>query len=292
MDLGGLWQRHADSPEQVLTELGELLDQATEAKQWFGLAALGAHVSGAHLGDWQRGVALLHRVQALDAFDSDTAQGRGTHRLLATLHTCAGEMQPAGEALARSHNPGDPADCATVRMLASVAEALVERGEAERAQQAFDKALDLASYGPEKGDPAARALAMAGNNVACSLEVRSDRSDVETALMKQAAHVGRTYWELAGDWKNVKIAEYRLAMTHLAAGEPRVALEHAKRAVAQVSAHDGTDEDRFFPRLAMAQAHLDLGQQDAARDVLEQASTAVVEWGRAELDALLQRLSR
>ena len=72
-------------------------------------------------------------------------------------------------------------------MLATASSALAALGEWKRAIAAYEEALQLAAPGPEPGSPALRALAVGGNNLAASLEEKSDRDAVETRGMVTAA---------------------------------------------------------------------------------------------------------
>ena len=65
-----------------------------------------------------------------------------------------------------------------------------------------------------------RALAVAANNLASSLEERSTRSAGERELMILAAQTARHYWGRAGGWLETERAEYRLAMSWVQAGDP------------------------------------------------------------------------
>jgi hypothetical protein len=65
-----------------------------------------------------------------------------------------------------------------IRVLAIAAAALVEQGDALRAQMLFRNGLELAQHGLGAEDPANRELAVAGNNLACALHratVNGDR---------------------------------------------------------------------------------------------------------------------
>src|SRR5581483_5972026 len=115
------------------------------------------------------------------------------------------------------------------RVLAVAAAALAGQKRTKEAIRDWKLALELAQYGPKKTDPAARALAVTGNNLASALEEQADRTADERALMLEAAKAARRFWEIAGGWQEVERAEYRLCMSHLKAGEPSIALEHASK---------------------------------------------------------------
>jgi hypothetical protein len=136
----------------------------------------------------------------------------------------------------------------------------------------FDEAIEVASYGPSKDDPASRALAVAANNLACTLEEREGRSKTETSLMLRAAEAARRYWEIAGTWLHVERAEYRLAISNLAAGRSRGALEHAGTCLRIVEENGSDPVEMFFAREALARAHDALGDRQATARERENAA--------------------
>ena len=285
IDFNDLWGRHGDDPSGVFTELASLLPHAENTTNLLQLAGLVTHLAGGHLGQWSDGLAELATIMQSPHFDPDIPLGRAVYRCAAVLHLGAGDAAAAEDSLARAHNPGSPPDQARLRMLATLAEAWVDLGDTDAGAKALDEALDLAAYGPDREDPASRNLAASANNIACCLETMTNRTAKQTELMKHAATTARTWWEVAGAWTHVKIAEYRLAMTFLQAGEPLQALEHGRQALALVDENEGTDVDRFYPWLAVGQAQLALGDADAAREAANRAAEGVPDWGRAELEA-------
>ena len=256
------WAEHAEDAEGVYLRLEDGIDQAAELGELGALAMLIAHVAGEHLGRWHDGVALLDRLVAHEAFDATHPVGRAVHRCRAALYTCAGD-DAAGAAFALSRNPEGPPESDRVRLLGLVTSAFAGQRRPQDAAESFAEALKLA---PElaEDDPAVRSLAMAGNNLACELEVRQDRSAPEDELLRLAAATARTYWALCGTWENVKIAEYRLCMTMLSLGQPEDAVRHAEAAIALCDDNDGTAQDRFFPLEALAKAQLAQGDRAAA----------------------------
>jgi len=285
------WSRHGDDPAGVFRELPGLVPLAETPVELLQIAALVTHLAGGHLGQWSEGLGQLSDLRTSTHFDPETAQGRAIHRCEAVLFRGVGDVAASEEALRLAQNPGSPPDQARLGMLTVLAEARVNLGEIEAGAETFYEALRLAAYGPDGSDPASRGLAISANNITCYLETVADRTDAQTAFMKTTAATARTWWEIAGDWTHVKIAEYRLAMTHLAAGEPSTALEHGRKALALVDANEGSDGDRFYPWLAVGLAHLALGEGDAARHAVTQAQKEVPDWGRAELEALEVQLA-
>lgn len=74
--------------------------------------------------------------------------------------------------------------------------------------------------------------------------------------MKSAARVARQYWEVAGTWIEVERAEYRLAMTMLAAGDPVAALEHAELCLKICTSNNAEPFEHFFAHEARAKCFL------------------------------------
>ena len=142
-------------------------------------------------------------------------------------------------------------------------------------------------------DPAVRALAVAGNNLAANLEEKAERSADERALMILAAQTGRRFWQRAGTWLETERAEYRLGMTWLAAGDAGQARQHALACLAIVDAQtDAAPLERFFGHDVLARAERALGHtaaQAAAvaamQDAFKQLSADDQAWCKATLDA-------
>ena len=178
------WSDHADQAGAVFERLGEGVGLVAEAKDLPPLAGLIVHVAGEHLGRWPDGIVLLERLRNLPCFDPSAADGKAVLRSLAILHACAGDAAEA-EALTQAALSGEgiPEDSDRARILAIVA---------------FERALLLADYGPGPTDPAARALAVTGNNLAAEIETREHLSVDEKALMLMAARAARRYWGIAG----------------------------------------------------------------------------------------------
>ena len=150
-----------------------------------------------------------------------------------------------------------------ITVLATASSALVANREWKRAITAYAQALQLAEPGLSSGSPALRALAVAGNNMAASLEEKADRDPVETRGMVAAAEGGLRYWRLAGTWLEEERAEYRLARSLLQAGNPASAVEHASRCVDICAANDAPPFERFFGYAVLAIAHARAGDRAA-----------------------------
>lgn len=292
------WADHGGDAQGVADRLGDGLDLVTEVAQLPALAALIVHVRGEHLGQWSEGLEELRALSRHACFDSESDPGRAVYRNMAILHYCQGDIADFEDCLERGQAGGEhPRESCAARAYAIIASTLAGQARIEDARVAFDRALECASYGPQQGDPAALALAITGNNLACTLEEKEDRSDAETELMKIAALTGRKYWEVAGDWKNVERAEYRLAMTMIAAGEAEAAIQHASNCLSICEDNDADACERFFAQEALSLSHHTAGHTEeaaAARtlcaDLLGQQEENMLAWCKTTLEKLDARL--
>jgi hypothetical protein len=260
------WADHANDASGVFGRCGDAASLVTDAAHLPALAALIVHVSGEHLGRWADGVAHLERLEALPVFDATSPQGKAVLRSKAVLHRCAGNAEEEARCFAASVTGGDvPEASDRVRLLAVAASALVGQKQLDRARADFEEAVALAGYGPAKEDPAARALAVTAHNLAVEFENRGELTDDERAMMLRCAFVSRDFWRIAGGWLEAERAEYRLAMSHVKAGDAKSALSHAKECLAIVGANGADAFESFFAREAVARAQLAAGYAGAAR---------------------------
>ncbi len=218
--LGQAWSDHATQPQQVADgfSMGASLINAPE--QIPQMVTLVTHVIGEHLGQWESGEVFLNSLKSNSFYVAGTDSEKAIKRAVASLRLAGGDSE-----VIKSFGPSDQ-----IRICAVAASALNNKN-IDQAQALFSQAMTLAEKGLDKNDPAARALAVTGNNLASALEDRLSRTPGETKLMIAAAHAGRKFWELAGTWVEVQAAEYRLAMTYMAAGDGESAHQHAKKCV-------------------------------------------------------------
>jgi len=284
------WQDHARDAAGVLARLPNAIDLVKTPAHALSLAGLAVHVAGEHLGLWDEGIGLVERIRGL-ALADDPAE-RSLCRSLAILHLCRGDEAAAARFLAAGRSGGDvPEASDQARVLATVASAFVGQRRIGEAAAAFQSALQLVAYGPGPKDPAARALAVTGNNLAAELSERAGRTEAETELMLEAARCGRRFWEVAGGWREVERAEYRLALCHLAAGEATDALAHARACLHGVREHGDEPLELFFAHEALARVKKALGQPTADDRAACAAALAGVEAGdRGWLEGELAKL--
>lgn len=277
------WDEHAAQPEAVAERLAtQGLVRVTEPDHVAPLAQLVHHVFGEHLGRWDDGLGAL---QALAAHPACVAGGPGAEavqRCRASLALCADQPDT---------RPGmSPSDA--IRVTALAAAALAEQ-RTPRAMDLLRDALarsDAAQLPP--ADAAHRALAVAGNNLACTLEEKASRSADEVALMILAAQTGRRFWAIAGGWLETERAEYRLAMTWVQAGDLAQARQHAQACLDIVQRESAPVLERFFAWEAMAVVARAAHSADAETSVA-QARAAFADldeddrgWCQASLDKL------
>jgi len=258
------WRDHADDPRGVADRLGDGLALVTDEAQIADLIGLANHVFGSHLAAWHEGLAFFDRVAALPSLADDGTSGQTLRRCKASLALAAGieDMRPALPAAERIR--------VGVMAAASVAE-----HDAERATALFGAALEEArSAGLAPSDPANRALAANGNNLASTLEQKAERSTAERELMILAAHTARHYWAIAGTWLETERAEYRLAMTWMQAGDLAQARQHAQACLEIVEANDNPALEAFFGWEALGQVERASGNRTGHAHALAMARPA------------------
>lgn len=276
------WDEHATNPAGVAGRLAtEGLPLADSSDRIVALAHLAQHVYGAHLARWADGRALLDRLAALPAADAGAAAALA--RFGAGLDLCAGRDE-ARAGLSASDR---------IRVTALAASNLADHDAARAGALLAEAAAEAERAALPPGDAAARALAVAGNNIAAALEEKPQRSAPERELMIAAAQAGRRWWALAGTWLETERAEYRLAMSWLRAGDAARARRHAQQCLDIVAANGGVALERFFGHEALALAERAAGDAEAAAQALAAARAACADlddsdrgWCQTTLDKL------
>ncbi len=240
--LNQAWNDHATQSEQVASRLSDATSLIEKNDQIPPMAHLITHVLGEHLGFWDKGIHLLQQLKAIPAFESASESNKAIARSIASLELAGGKRQSVDDLSVSDQ----------IRVLAVAASALSEQKNPEMAQKLFGEALDKGQLGIEKADPANRALAVTGNNLACALEEKTTRTKSETDLMILAAQTGRKYWEIAGSWLEVERAEYRLSQTYLKANDFARALEHAQTCLEVAQENNAPPLELFFGYEALA----------------------------------------
>ncbi len=278
------WTDHADDAAAVAARLqAEGLALVSQTTQLPAMAHLAHHVFGAHLARWQEGIDFQQALAALPC----GARGRTDARATA----------PHVRALPRAGGVGDPRRGAgaseRIRLTAMAANHLAEH-DATRAATLLKEALAMAeTAGLPDGDPYHRALAIAGNNTASTLEEKPTRTAEEKRLMILAAQAGRRHWAIAGTWLETERAEYRLAMSWLKADDTTQARQHAQNCLEIVKAHDDVALEAFFGWEALGQVERAAGNSTGHAQAVAQAEAAFARladsdkcWCQASLDKI------
>lgn len=238
------WDDHATDAKSVFNGLGEGEKLIVSNENIPVLARLIAHVCGDHLGLWDAGIEKLQKLKLNSHYIDNTESEFVINRLIATLQLCSGELKDLSRFSLSDQT----------RIWAQATGMISERGDMARAKEYFSSSLEIANHGLEKADPANRALAITGNNLACTLEEKVGRSVLETELMILAAKAGRKFWEIAGGPSEVASAEYRLSQSYLQALQIEKSFEHAQLSIEVCEANKCSALDFFFGYEAIALA--------------------------------------
>lgn len=230
------WTDHATNPEGVASQIQDNFNLITTNDQVTEFVRLLTHVFAEHLGQYENGLQLLSKIQDLSFLEADSESGMAVKRSMAVMTVAQGKHNQL-----KQFTTSDQ-----IRVLTTVAAAFCGQGQVTKAKEHFDQALQLSENIFQENDPAIRALAVSGNNLAVTLEEKQFRSAEEDQLMILAALTGRKYWQLAGTWLHVERAEYRLAKTYLVSKHLDHALKHAKLCVQLVEENQADPIEHFF----------------------------------------------
>jgi hypothetical protein len=277
------WNDHASRAADVASRLPQGIALVENEKQLAPMAQLVTHVMGEHLGRWSEAIALLKTLSARPCAAASQDGGRAIRRAIAALELASGTETDVHEFSSSDR----------VRILASAAAALIGQKSVLRAQRLFLESLELAERALSKDDPANRALAVAANNLASELEELPSRTTDERELMLTAAKAARRSWEIAGGWTEVERAEYRLAMSHLKAGEPSQALQHARACLEICEANQAPALEFFFGYECLATVEAARGNEPGKAEATEKLESFFAKlskedqaWCRASLEKL------
>lgn len=278
------WTDHATDCAAVAARLqADGLALVSDAQQLSSMAHLAHHVFGSHLARWQEGIQFQQSLAGLPCCASGSAEAHAIARHVSALRLAGGlgDDRPAAGASER------------IRLTALAANSLTEH-EAARAAALLEEALAMAeTAGLPDSDPFHRALAVAGNNMAGTLEEKPSLSADDRRLMILAAQTGRRYWAIAGTWLETERAEYRLAMSWLKAGDTSQARQHAQNCLEIVHAHEDVALEAFFGWEALGLVERSAGNATGHGHAVAQAEAAFARlaesdqgWCRASLDKL------
>ena len=255
------WTDHGANSEKVAAGFADGAKLAQSDDHLSQLIGLMVHVMGEHLARWDDGLKLMNQLKTHSALADQGESGAALRRSTATLEICRGDC-PNIDSFSISDQ---------VRIWAMAAASLSDRDTA-RASSCLKRSLALAEIGLEKTDRANRSLAVTGNNLACSIEEKANRSSAETELMILAAQTARQYWERAGTWLEVERSEYRLANTYLQAGNPKQALLHAEACLDIAKKNNAAPLEFFFGLEALALVHRARGNRDGFESAANEAT--------------------
>ena len=281
------WADHADHSAAVAARLlpqGLPLVQSTA--HIGALAHLAQHLRGAHLADWQGGLDDLQRIGAHPAGQSDATTAATLQRYRASLEHAAG-----GPDTEVHMNALPVTERVRVQALSAALLVLHDPARASTLLQQAAAAHEAAAL--TDADPATRALAVAGNNIATALCETTPLDAAQRSLMIDAAQIASRYWQRAGGWLEHERAEHRLAEVWLKAGDAPQAHQHAARCLALVAQHDNPPLERFFGNVVLGRAAAALADRAAHAAALAEAQSAFDAlpasdhgWCRASLDTL------
>jgi hypothetical protein len=275
------WEDHATDAGSVASRI--VSDGATVAKSSNdieALARLAHHVYGEHLARFDEGRACLSQLRSHE-------HGAAASPLLSIFDA----------SFALSANDADePAsfdEPTRIRITALAAGNLVAHSPA-RARALLSEAVASADKATlDDRDAACRALAIAGNQIACTIEQKPARTEDERALMIFAAQTARRYWARAGGWLEIERAEYRLAEAWRHAGDFVEARRHAQQCLEIVNEHGAPALEAFFGWEALALAERDAGHAAGhararanAREAFERLEDDDRKWCEPSLMAL------
>lgn len=267
------WHDHADDSAGVAARImAEGVALAASDAHVAALARLAQHVLGEHLGRHADGRALLKRL------GMHAAAGQASARTLRVLD--------AGLALCEGDDARAALDASERIRATALAAGTLGAGDATRAAELLQEALaaaDIASLADD--DPAVRALAVTGNNLACALEEKPERSAAERSLMLRAAVAARACWARAGTWLEVERAEYRLARSCTVAGDFDRARGHARACLEIVRAHDAPPLEVFFGWQALGLVEAAAGNAASHAQALAEADAAFERMASAERES-------
>lgn len=259
--LENAWAAHATNPEKVAEEFKQNFSLMSSEEDVMAMSRLIVHVCGNHLGDWLKGIELLRKLKN-NATIKDAIE---MNRYMGILNL--------------GNNPNLTLDTFStsdqVRIYASTAAALASLGGLKNADKLLKKAVESVGM-LTKEDPANKALAIAGNNIAQALEEKSARSESEIELMIFAAKLGRTYWEISGGWKEIERAEYRLASSFLKAGHFDLAFDHAQNCFNIVVENNSDPLELFFAYEILALVEKERKNETSFKKNVEQLKLAYI----------------
>lgn len=265
------WSEHAKNPQAVADQFETQFKFLAKSDDIVPFSQLISHVFIEHLCDWTKGKQILTKILDLPISEDSKAK-TSLQRSIATMDYLTDEQQDISQYSAADQ----------IRILAASAGGFAAAQDIPKAKSTLQKAVSLASNKLDEKDPAYKSLAMAGNNLACQLEEKVNRSTEETSLMLFAAETAREFWELAATWLEVERAEYRLAQSHLAAGNIDSAIRHAELCLDICQKNSADAMELFFATECFAKIYLRQNKKDAFAKEIQQMEYYLSKLNRGE----------
>jgi hypothetical protein len=245
--LAKAWLDHATHPKEVSARLVKAAAEVHDAESVQNAVRLITHLYGVHFGEWAEGIAVLQNLKNHRAWREGSALDAKLNRSIKSLELAwDATTDLSGLSLADQ-----------IHAYALTAESVLERGDFSAASVYLREAATRAEkMVGEDESGALRALAIAGNNFAVSLEEIPMLTSAQRDAMLYAAHVGRTYWAKAGTWVELERAEYRLSKCCLKAGKHAAARAHAQACLRLCEDHSAPALEFFFGIEALLRAML------------------------------------
>jgi tetratricopeptide (TPR) repeat protein len=111
------------------------------------------------------------------------------------------------------------------------------------------------------------------NNVWTLLE-KPDRTPAEDDQMLHMAHASRYHWGQVGRPENLARGEWQCSRVYAVLHRPEPSLHHAQRVLDICEANGIADFDRAFAYEALARAHAEAHDKEAAREMTKKALEA------------------
>ncbi|MCY7314208.1 MAG: hypothetical protein LH480_00850 [Rubrivivax sp.] len=267
------WDDHQNDSQAVARRLlPEGLPLADSAQRCGALARLAHHMHGEHRGDWAGGITALQQVAAQPAVQADAEVAATVQRYVLSLQLAAAMV--GREARLAALHDGNITVADHIRIQAMTAATLAPHHVACAGALLQQAAAEHEAAALPADDPATRALAVAGNNIAATLCEAPHLSDAQRHLMIEAAQLASRFWQRAGGWLEDERAEHRLAEVWLKAGDAAQAQVHARRCLDIVAASGDAPLERFFGQVVLGRAAAALGHGAAHGHALAAAQAA------------------
>jgi hypothetical protein len=259
--IGQAWARHSTHTNEVAQELNDWVAHVDNSEKLQKFVALAVHVFGEHLRDWPSGLAIL---KSLKAFNRDCEQAVTRAQSFFAI----GQQASRQSELLSQHDTSD-----RVRILSLLTQLYAADLDSHQSSQCLWQASNEAAT-LNQSDGAHRALAVAANNTACTIEELQNPSISQIELMLGAAEIAKQEWSIAGGWPEIAAADYRRSQSLAKALRFAESLRAAEECLELCQKHALGPYDLFFAFEALAKAHAHLGNLSGLRFCVEQAKIA------------------